>query len=46
MGYKKVYFTFDCVGDTILLISALRYLYYSTNEKLLVAAHYKELVEN
>lgn len=46
MGYTKVYFTFDCVGDTILLISALRYLYDSTKEKILVATYYKELVEN
>lgn len=45
-GYDKVYFTFDCVGDTILLISALRYLFELTKKKLLIATYYKELAEN
>ena len=46
MGYKTVYFTFDCIGDTILLMSALGYLYQKHNQKFLVGTHYKEIIEN
>lgn len=46
LGYDKVYFTFDCVGDTLLLISALRYLYEATKKKILIATNYKELTQN
>ena len=45
-GYSKIYFTFDCIGDTILLITALRYLYLQTKKKILIATLYKELTEN
>lgn len=45
-GYTEVYFTFDCVGDTILLISALMVLYQQTKKKSLIATSYKELTLN
>jgi len=43
-GYKKVYFTFDCIGDTILLMSALKYLYIRNKQKILIGTLYSELV--
>lgn len=46
LGYSKVYFTFDCVGDTILLMSALWYLSQQKSQKLLVGTLYKELLKN
>lgn len=45
-GYEKVYFSFDCIGDTLLLMSALEYLYLSDKKKILIGTHYKELIEN
>ena len=45
-GYKKIYFTFDCIGDTILLMSALKYLFQQSKQKILVGTNYKELVKN
>ena len=46
LGYKDVYFTFDCIGDTILLISALKALSDQTGKKYLFGTNYKELAEN
>lgn len=45
-GYTKVYFSFDCVGDTLLLMSALEYLYLQHGKKLLIGTYYCELIEN
>ena len=46
LGYSKVYFSFDCIGDTLILMSALEYLYKSTGKKILIGTRYKELIEN
>lgn len=46
LGYKKVLFSFDCVGDTLLLMSALEYLHLQSGQKILIGTRYKELVEN
>lgn len=45
-GYHEVYFTFDCIGDTILLMSALKYLCIQNKKKVLMGTLYKELIEN
>jgi len=45
-GYDSVYFTFDCIGDTLLLMTALEYLYKQNNKKILMGTLYKEIVEN
>ena len=46
LGYDKVYFTFDCIGDTILLMSGLKYIYEKEKKRILVGTYYKELLEN
>ncbi len=46
IGYKRIYFTFDCVGDTLLLMAALEYLYNATGKKILIGTAYHELIEN
>ena len=46
LGYSKVYFSFDCIGDTLILMSALEYLYKSTGKKILIGTRYKELIKN
>lgn len=46
LGHRKVYFTFDCIGDTILLMSALKYLHKQDKRKVLIGTSCKELVEN
>ncbi len=46
LGYTKVYFSFDCIGDTILLMSALEYLYKCNGKKVLIGTRYAELIEN
>lgn len=45
-GYTKVYFSFDCIGDTLLLMSAAEYLYKSSGQKVLIGTRYTELLEN
>lgn len=46
LGYTKVYFSFDCIGDTLLLMSALEYLYKKNGKTVLMATRYTELIEN
>lgn len=46
LGYTKVYFSFDCIGDTLLLMSALEYLYKCNGKKVLIGTRYVELIEN
>ena len=46
LGYDKVYFTFDCIGDTILLMSGLKYIYEKEKKRILVGTYYKELLDN
>lgn len=45
-GYNKVYFSFDCIGDTIILMSALEYLFHINGKKLLVGTYYPEIFDN
>ena len=46
IGYSTVYFTFDCIGDTILLMSALKYLVTYDVPKVLVGTAYREIFQN
>lgn len=46
VGYHTVYFTFDCIGDTILLMSALKYLIKHDIPKVLVGTAYREIFQN
>lgn len=45
-GYQTVYFTFDCIGDTLLLMTALKYLVNKNSPKILIGTMYKELIKN
>jgi len=45
-GYREVYLTFDCIGDTILLMSAIRYLTIQKGGKILIGTFYKEVLTN